>query len=126
MLLASESLPSVERETSWRRGDYDDETLGRRMELVADELASKLRTSGYRMTPQRQAAIEALEGEQATIRELAGIAGVRAVFADAGEDSSAVLVMAESWLARAALAAMADAGWRDGWSREGPAGGARL
>jgi primosomal protein N' (replication factor Y) len=29
-----------------------------------------------RMTPQRQAAIEALEGEQATIRELAGIAGV--------------------------------------------------
>ncbi len=28
-----------------------------------------------RMTPQRQAAIEALEGEQATIRELAGIAG---------------------------------------------------
>src|SRR3990170_2630274 len=29
-----------------------------------------------RMTPQRAAAIEALEGEQATIRELAGIAGV--------------------------------------------------
>ena len=29
-----------------------------------------------RMTPQRLAAIEALEGEQATIRELAGIAGV--------------------------------------------------
>jgi primosomal protein N' (replication factor Y) len=29
-----------------------------------------------RMTPQRQAAIEALEGEQATVRELAGIAGV--------------------------------------------------
>lgn len=29
-----------------------------------------------RMTPRRQAAIEALEGEQATIRELAGIAGV--------------------------------------------------
>ena len=29
-----------------------------------------------RMTPQRQAALEALEGEQATIRELAGIAGV--------------------------------------------------
>jgi primosomal protein N' (replication factor Y) (superfamily II helicase) len=29
-----------------------------------------------RMTPQRQAAIEALEGEQATIRELAGLAGV--------------------------------------------------
>ncbi|MEM7780591.1 MAG: primosomal protein N' [Pseudomonadota bacterium] len=29
-----------------------------------------------RMTPQRQAAIEALDGEQATIRELAGIAGV--------------------------------------------------
>jgi primosomal protein N' (replication factor Y) (superfamily II helicase) len=29
-----------------------------------------------RLTPQRQAAIEALEGEQATIRELAGIAGV--------------------------------------------------
>ncbi len=29
-----------------------------------------------RMTPQRTAAIEALEGEQATIRELAGIAGV--------------------------------------------------
>jgi primosomal protein N' (replication factor Y) len=29
-----------------------------------------------RMTPQRQAAIEALEAEQATIRELAGIAGV--------------------------------------------------
>ncbi|MXP42761.1 primosomal protein N' [Altererythrobacter soli] len=29
-----------------------------------------------RMTPQRQAAIEALEGEQATIRELASIAGV--------------------------------------------------
>ncbi|HEY6814029.1 MAG TPA: DEAD/DEAH box helicase family protein, partial [Croceibacterium sp.] len=29
-----------------------------------------------RMTPQRIAAIEALEGEQATIRELAGIAGV--------------------------------------------------
>ena len=29
-----------------------------------------------RMTPQRQVAIEALEGEQATIRELAGIAGV--------------------------------------------------
>ena len=29
-----------------------------------------------RMTPQREAAIEALEGEQATIRELAGIAGV--------------------------------------------------
>ncbi|TIX51853.1 primosomal protein N' [Alteraurantiacibacter aquimixticola] len=29
-----------------------------------------------RMTPQRQAAMEALEGEQATIRELAGIAGV--------------------------------------------------
>jgi primosomal protein N' (replication factor Y) len=29
-----------------------------------------------RMTPQRQAAIEALEGEQATIRELAGVAGV--------------------------------------------------
>jgi primosomal protein N' (replication factor Y) len=29
-----------------------------------------------RMTPQRQAAIDALEGEQATIRELAGIAGV--------------------------------------------------
>ncbi|MGZ3256040.1 MAG: primosomal protein N' [Croceibacterium sp.] len=29
-----------------------------------------------RMTPQRQAAIEALEGEQATMRELAGIAGV--------------------------------------------------
>ena len=29
-----------------------------------------------RMTPQRQAAIETLEGEQATIRELAGIAGV--------------------------------------------------
>src|SRR5690606_18576389 len=29
-----------------------------------------------RMTAQRQAAIEALEGEQATIRELAGIAGV--------------------------------------------------
>jgi len=29
-----------------------------------------------RMTPQRHAAIEALEGEQATIRELAGIAGV--------------------------------------------------
>jgi primosomal protein N' (replication factor Y) len=29
-----------------------------------------------RMTPQRQMAIEALEGEQATIRELAGIAGV--------------------------------------------------
>jgi len=29
-----------------------------------------------RMTPQRQAAIEALEGEQATIRELSGIAGV--------------------------------------------------
>ena len=29
-----------------------------------------------RMTPQRQRAIEALEGEQATIRELAGLAGV--------------------------------------------------
>lgn len=29
-----------------------------------------------RMTPQREAAIEALDGEQATIRELAGIAGV--------------------------------------------------
>jgi len=29
-----------------------------------------------RMTPQRQAALEALEGEQATIRELAGIGGV--------------------------------------------------
>ena len=29
-----------------------------------------------RLTPQRQAAMEALEGEQATIRELAGIAGV--------------------------------------------------
>ncbi|TCJ37179.1 primosomal protein N' [Frankia sp. BMG5.11] len=29
-----------------------------------------------RMTPQRQSAIDALEGEQATIRELAGIAGV--------------------------------------------------
>src|SRR5690606_34838716 len=29
-----------------------------------------------RMTPQRQAAIEALEGEQATIRELAELAGV--------------------------------------------------
>ncbi|MGZ3234823.1 MAG: primosomal protein N' [Croceibacterium sp.] len=29
-----------------------------------------------RMTPQRQAALEALEGEQATMRELAGIAGV--------------------------------------------------
>ncbi|WP_271079640.1 primosomal protein N' [Aurantiacibacter sp. MUD61] len=29
-----------------------------------------------RMTPQREAALEALEGEQATIRELAGIAGV--------------------------------------------------
>src|SRR6478735_10435398 len=29
-----------------------------------------------RMTPQRQAAIDALEGEQATIRELAGLAGV--------------------------------------------------
>lgn len=29
-----------------------------------------------RMTPQRQAAIEALESEQATVRELAGIAGV--------------------------------------------------
>ncbi|WP_279350150.1 primosomal protein N' [Erythrobacter litoralis] len=29
-----------------------------------------------RMTPQRQTALEALEGEQATIRELAGIAGV--------------------------------------------------
>ena len=29
-----------------------------------------------RMTPQRQTAIDALEGEQATIRELAGIAGV--------------------------------------------------
>ena len=29
-----------------------------------------------RMTPQRHAAIEALEGEQATIRELSGIAGV--------------------------------------------------
>ena len=29
-----------------------------------------------RLTPRRQAAIEALEGEQATIRELAGIAGV--------------------------------------------------
>lgn len=29
-----------------------------------------------RMTPQRQAAVEALAGEQATIRELAGIAGV--------------------------------------------------
>ena len=29
-----------------------------------------------RLTPQRLAAIEALEGEQATIRELAGIAGV--------------------------------------------------
>ena len=29
-----------------------------------------------RMTPHRQAAIEALEGEQATIRELAGLAGV--------------------------------------------------
>ncbi len=29
-----------------------------------------------RMTPQRQAAMEALEGEQATIRELSGIAGV--------------------------------------------------
>ncbi|MXO74458.1 primosomal protein N' [Altererythrobacter aerius] len=29
-----------------------------------------------RMTPQRQAAIDALEGEQATIRELAGFAGV--------------------------------------------------
>jgi len=29
-----------------------------------------------RMTPQRQAAIEALQGEQATMRELAGIAGV--------------------------------------------------
>ena len=29
-----------------------------------------------RMTPQRAAAVEALEGEQATIRELAGIAGV--------------------------------------------------
>ena len=29
-----------------------------------------------RMTPQRQAALEALEGEQATVRELAGIAGV--------------------------------------------------
>lgn len=29
-----------------------------------------------RMTPQRQAALEVLEGEQATIRELAGIAGV--------------------------------------------------
>jgi primosomal protein N' (replication factor Y) len=28
------------------------------------------------MTPQRLAALEALEGEQATIRELAGIAGV--------------------------------------------------
>src|SRR3546814_14679469 len=29
-----------------------------------------------RMTPQRQAAIEALDGEQATMRELAAIAGV--------------------------------------------------
>ncbi len=47
--------------------------------LQGPSTTTEYRLSGglpERLTPQRQAAMEALEGEQATIRELAGIAGV--------------------------------------------------
>ncbi|WP_151975755.1 primosomal protein N' [Erythrobacter sp. EC-HK427] len=47
--------------------------------LRGPAMMTEYRLSGglpERLTPQRQAALEALEGEQATIRELAGIAGV--------------------------------------------------